>query len=151
MVSPWNVFSVRMNRNLIVPWVTYTSPELAHVGHTEASAMAAGHAVQTIDVPFHDVDRAVLDGQSEGFARIHVVTGKGPILGATIVAEHAGDLIAEVTLAMTHGLGLGAIGKTIHPYPTQGDAIRKAADAFNRARLTPAVKKLLHRWFKLFS
>lgn len=137
--------------HLIVPWVTYTSPELAHVGHTEASAMAAGHAVQTIDVPFHDVDRAVLDGQSEGFARIHVVTGKGTILGATIVAEHAGDLIAEVTLAMTHGLGLGAIGKTIHPYPTQGDAIRKAADAFNRARLTPAVKKLLHRWFKLFS
>lgn len=136
---------------LVVPWATYTSPELAHVGHTAASARAAGLKTETIDLPLHEVDRAVLDGQSEGFARIHLAKGKGTILGATIVAEHAGDLIAEVTLAMTNGLGLGSIGRSIHPYPTQGDAIRKAADAFNRGRLTPTVKGLLRRWFSLFS
>ena len=136
---------------LAVPWATYTSPELAHVGHTEASARAAGLKVQTIHLPLHEVDRAVLDGQSEGFARIHLAKGKDTILGATIVAEHAGDLIAEVTLAMTNGLGLGSIGRSIHPYPTQGDAIRKAADAFNRGRLTPTVKGWLRRWFSLFA
>ena len=99
----------------------------------------------------HDVDRARLDGQSEGFARLHVRAGKGTILGATIVAEHAGDLISEVTLAMTNGLRLGAIGATIHPYPTQGEVLRKAADAFNRTRLTPTVKAIFRLWFKLFS
>ena len=144
-------FGRKKGSTLVVPWATYTSPELAHVGHTAASAKAAGLAVETIDVPLHDVDRARLDGQSEGFARLHVLAGKGTILGATIVAEHAGDLISEVTLAMTNGLYLGAIGATIHPYPTQADVLRKAADAFNRTRLTPTVKSIFRTWFKLFS
>ena len=144
-------FGRKQASRMVVPWATYTSPEIAHVGHTEASARAAGIAVQTIDVPMHDVDRARLDGRSEGFARVHVRAGKGTILGATIVAEHAGDLISEVTLAMTSGLGLGAIGATIHPYPTHAEVLRKAADAYNRTRLTPAVKSLFRGWFKLFS
>ena len=137
--------------NLVVPWATYTSPEVAHVGHTAASATAAGLDVHTIDVPLHDVDRARLDGQTDGFARVHVQAGRDTILGATIVAEHAGDLISEITLAMTNGLGLGAIGKTIHPYPTQGDVLRKVADAWRRTKLTPFVKAVFRRWFTLFS
>lgn len=136
--------------HLIVPWATYTSPEVAHVGHTEASAIDAGLKVQTIDIPLHDVDRARLDGQMDGFARVHVRAGHDTILGATIVAERAGDLIAEVTLAMTNGLGLAAIGRTMHPYPTQGDVLRKAADAWRRQKLTPFVRAAFRLWFTLF-
>ena len=136
---------------LVIPWATYTTPELAHVGHTAATAKAAGIPVNTFTVPFHDVDRARLDGQEEGFVRVHVKQGTDQLVGATIVAEHAGDLIGEFTLCMSNGLGLGAVGKTIHPYPTQGEALRKAADAFNRTRLTPTVKKLFAAWFRLFA
>ena len=108
-------------------------------------------SVQTIEVGLHDVDRARLDGQTDGFARVHVQTGRDTILGATIVAEHAGDLIAEVTLAMTNGLGLGAIGRTMHAYPTQGDVLRKAADAWRRQKLTPLARNLFRFWFTLFT
>ena len=146
------LFFGRVKRsNLVVPWATYTSPGVAHVGHTAASAMAAGLSVQTIEVGLHDVDRARLDGQTDGFARVHVQTGRDTILGATIVAEHAGDLIAEVTLAMTNGLGLGAIGRTMHAYPTQGDVLRKAADAWRRQKLTPLARTLFRFWFTLFT
>jgi pyruvate/2-oxoglutarate dehydrogenase complex dihydrolipoamide dehydrogenase (E3) component len=141
---------VRQSR-LVVPWVTYTSPEVAQVGHTAESAREAGVAIDTIDVPLHDVDRARLDGLTTGFARVHLRRGASTIVGATVVAEHAGDLITEVTLAMTNGIGLGGIGKTIHPYPTQGDVLRKAADAWRRTRLTPFVRSLFERWFRLFS
>ncbi|MBI3790625.1 MAG: mercuric reductase [Gemmatimonadetes bacterium] len=144
-------FGRKRGSALVIPWATYTSPELAHVGHTEASARAAGLAVTTITVPFHDVDRARLDGETEGFVRVHLAAGSDRIVGATIVAEHAGDLIAEFTLCMTNGLGLGAIGRTIHPYPTQGEALRKAADAYNRTRLTPAAKRFFAAWFRFFS
>ena len=136
---------------LVIPWATYTSPELAHVGHTAASAAQAGLAVQTITVPFHDVDRARLDGQEDGFVRVHLKAGTDRILGATIVAEHAGDLIGEITLCMTNGLGLGAIGATIHPYPTISESLRKAADMYNRTRLTPTAKQFFTTWFRFFS
>jgi pyruvate/2-oxoglutarate dehydrogenase complex dihydrolipoamide dehydrogenase (E3) component len=92
------------------------------------------------------VDRAVLDGEGEGFLRVHLKKGTDRLLGATLVAEHAGDMISELTLAMTGRLGLGTIAGVIHPYPTQAEVIRKAADAWNRTRLTPAVKKLFARW-----
>jgi hypothetical protein len=93
-----------------------------------------------------NVDRAVLDGE-EGFVKIHVGKGTDKILGATIVAEHAGDMIGEVTLAMVAGVGLSRPAEVIHPYPTRAEAVRKAADAYNRTRLTPWVKKLLSLWF----
>jgi len=93
------------------------------------------------------VDRAILDGDDEGFVKIHVAQRGGRILGATIVAEHAGDLISEITLAIAHGIPLRGISSVIHPYPTQAEAIRKAADALNRGRLTPRVKAFLTRWF----
>ena len=135
--------------NLITPWATYTSPELAQVGHTAESAAAAGVAIQTFSVPMHDVDRARLEGETKGFCKVHVRSGTDRIVGATIVAQNAGDMISEVTLAMTNGLGLGAIGKTMHPYPTQGEVLRKVADAWRRTKLTPFVKKLFLRYFAL--
>ena len=136
--------------NLVTPWATYTSPELAQVGHTATSAAASGVQIQSFTVPLHDVDRARLEGETQGFCRVHVRQGTDQIVGATIVAPNAGDIISEVTLAMTNGLGLGAIGKTMHPYPTQGEMLRKVADAYNRTRLTPFVRKLFTRYFAFF-
>jgi pyruvate/2-oxoglutarate dehydrogenase complex dihydrolipoamide dehydrogenase (E3) component len=133
---------------LVVPWCTYTDPEVAHVGMYEADAQAKGIPVVTRTVPLSDVDRAKLDGEADGFARVHLRKGRDTILGATIVASHAGEMINEFSLAITSGLGLSAIGKTIHPYPTQGEAIRKLADAYNRTRLTPTVKKILEAWLR---
>jgi len=136
--------------DLITPWATYTSPELAQVGHTAESAAKAGVQIKTFTVPLHDVDRARLEGETDGFCRVHVREGTDQIVGATIVAPNAGDMISEVTLAMTNGLGLGAIGKTMHPYPTQGEVLRKVADSWRRTKLTPFVKRLFTRYFRLF-
>jgi pyruvate/2-oxoglutarate dehydrogenase complex dihydrolipoamide dehydrogenase (E3) component len=134
---------------LVMPWCTYTSPEVAHVGMSAAEAEKAGLAVDTVTVPLEDLDRAILDGANEGFVRVHLRKGTDRILGATIVAEHAGDLIGELALAITAGTGLGAIGATIHPYPTQGEIVRKAADAWRRTKLTPAVKRIFAAYFRL--
>jgi pyruvate/2-oxoglutarate dehydrogenase complex dihydrolipoamide dehydrogenase (E3) component len=136
--------------NLVTPWATYTSPEVAQVGHTAESAAKAGIAITSFSVPLHDVDRARLEGETEGFCRIHVKEGSDTIVGATIVAPNAGDMISEVTLCMTNDLGLAAIGKTMHPYPTQGEVLRKVADAWRRTKLTPTVKSVFHRYFPLF-
>ena len=134
---------------LVMPWCTYTSPEIAHVGMHAADAARAGHAVDTLTVPLEDLDRAILDGANEGFVRVHLRKGTDRILGATLVAEHAGDMIGELALAITAGTGLGAIAGTIHPYPTQGEIIRKAADAWRRTKLTPAVKRIFAAYFRL--
>lgn len=133
---------------LTIPWCTYTDPEVAHVGMYEQEAKAKGIAVQTLTVPLSDVDRALLDGEVEGFARVHLRKGTDRILGATIVARHAGEMINELSLAITAGIGLAAIGRTIHPYPTQAEATKKLADAYNRTRLTPFVKRVLEAWLK---
>ncbi len=132
---------------LVVPWCTYTSPEIAHVGMYEADARAAGHEVKTITIPLADVDRAVLDAEDSGFLRVH--HEKGRILGATMVAEHAGDMIGELALAITAGVSLSQISGTIHPYPTQAEVIRKVGDAFRRTGLTPLTKRLLRGWFRV--
>jgi pyruvate/2-oxoglutarate dehydrogenase complex dihydrolipoamide dehydrogenase (E3) component len=131
---------------LTIPWCTYTSPEIAHVGLYEHEALDRGIAVQTFEEELRDVDRAVLDGETDGFIKVHVKLGTDRILGATIVASHAGDLISEITVAMRNSVGLKGIGNTIHPYPTQADAIRRLGDQFNRLRLTPFVKSLLEKW-----
>jgi pyruvate/2-oxoglutarate dehydrogenase complex dihydrolipoamide dehydrogenase (E3) component len=133
---------------LVIPWCTYTDPEVAHVGMYEEEARSRGMEVTTLTVPLTEVDRALLDGEAEGFARVHLKKGTDRILGATIVARHAGEMINEISLAMTAGLGLAAIGRTIHPYPTQAEAVRKLADAWNRTRLTPFVKKVLDTWLR---
>lgn len=131
---------------LNIPWATYTSPEAAHVGLYEAQATAKGIKVGTFTQELAKVDRAILDGETKGFVRVHVRKGTDEIVGATIVAAHAGDLISEITLAMNGGLGLKAIGAAIHPYPTQAEAIRKLGDLYNRTRLTPGVKSLIGKW-----
>jgi pyruvate/2-oxoglutarate dehydrogenase complex dihydrolipoamide dehydrogenase (E3) component len=131
---------------LTVPWCTYTTPEVAHVGLYEHDAAARGIAVDAITVPLHDVDRAVLDGEEEGFLRVLVRRGGDRIVGATLVATHAGDMISELSVAMAGGVGLGTIASVIHPYPTQAEVIKRAADAWNRTRLTPRVKRLFAWW-----
>lgn len=131
---------------LVIPWCTYTDPEIAHVGLYEHEAQERGIAVRTFVQELRHVDRAILDGETEGFVKVHVRAGGDRIVGATIVARHAGEMISELTLAMTAGVGLGTLARTIHPYPTQSEAIKRAADAYNRTRLTPAVKRLFERW-----
>jgi pyruvate/2-oxoglutarate dehydrogenase complex dihydrolipoamide dehydrogenase (E3) component len=137
---------------LTIPWCTYTTPEIAHVGMYEKDAREKGLEVETLTIRLADVDRAILDGADEGFLRVHVQKGskEGKILGATLVAEHAGDMIGEICLAVTHGIGLDKIASVIHPYPTQGEAVKKAADTWRRGKLTPAVKKVFGAWFRTF-
>jgi pyruvate/2-oxoglutarate dehydrogenase complex dihydrolipoamide dehydrogenase (E3) component len=131
---------------LTIPWCTYTDPELAHVGMYEQEARDRGIPVNTLIQSFQHVDRAVLDGETDGFIKIHVRASSDKIIGATIVARHAGEMISELTLAMVGRLGLSTLARTIHPYPTQAEAIRKVGDAYNRSRLTPFVKALFDRW-----
>ncbi len=130
---------------LTIPWCTYTEPEIAHVGLYEKQAQEQGLAIDTFTRELREVDRAILEGHAKGLARVHVRKGTDKIVGATIVAANAGDLISEITLAMTHKLGLGRIANTIHPYPTQAEVIRQLGDAYNRTRLTPLAKFLFSR------
>lgn len=132
----------------VMPWCTYTDPEIAHVGFYETDACAAGFDVATITEHFNDNDRAILDGETEGFARVHYDRKSGRILGGTIVARHAGEMISELTLAITHGLKLGALSTTIHPYPTQAEVLRRIGDGYNRTRLSPTVSKVFKKWFE---
>ena len=131
---------------LTIPWCTYTDPEVAHVGINEAEAEKQGIPIQTFIKPLSEVDRAVVDGEAEGMVKIHLKRGSDKILGATIVARHAGEMISEITLAMVGKIGLGALAAVIHPYPTQAEAIRQTGDLYNRTRLTPFVKRLFTRF-----
>ncbi len=131
---------------LTIPWCTYTDPEIAHVGLYEKDAKEKGIPLETFVQEFKEVDRALLDGEEGGLIKVHVRRGADRILGATIVARHAGEMISELTLAMTGALGLKDIARTIHPYPTQAECIKKVADAYNRTRLTPFAKTALGRW-----
>jgi pyruvate/2-oxoglutarate dehydrogenase complex dihydrolipoamide dehydrogenase (E3) component/uncharacterized membrane protein YdjX (TVP38/TMEM64 family) len=131
---------------LTIPWCTYTDPEVAHVGVNEAEAHKKGIAVTTFVKPLSEVDRAIVDGEEEGFVKIHVKKGTDKILGATIVARHAGEMISEITAAMVGNIGLGTLAGVIHPYPTQAEAIRQTGDLYNRTKLTPWVKGLFTRF-----
>jgi pyruvate/2-oxoglutarate dehydrogenase complex dihydrolipoamide dehydrogenase (E3) component len=131
---------------LTIPWCTYTDPEIAHVGMYERDAQEKGIAVDTFVKALDDVDRAIVDGEEEGFVKIHVKRGTDKILGATIVARHAGEMLGEITLAIVGNLGLGTLANVIHTYPTQAEAIKQVADAYNRTRLTPFIKGLFTRW-----
>jgi len=133
---------------LIIPWCTYTSPEVAHVGIYPHEAADKGIELNTFTQPLSGVDRAILDGESEGFVRVYCKKGSDQILGATIVAAHAGDMIGEIVMAMKHRIGLGEIASVIHPYPTQAEAVRKLGDQFNRTKLTPTVNSLFNTWLR---
>jgi pyruvate/2-oxoglutarate dehydrogenase complex dihydrolipoamide dehydrogenase (E3) component len=135
--------------SLVMPWVTYTTPEIAHVGLYEREAEKQGIAVETIRIPFSSVDRAIADGETEGFLKIHHRKGSDQIMGATIVANHAGEMVSEVTAAIVNKIGLSKLSSVIHPYPTQAEAIKKAADAYRRTLLTTRTKRLLRLLTKL--
>jgi pyruvate/2-oxoglutarate dehydrogenase complex dihydrolipoamide dehydrogenase (E3) component len=126
--------------NLTMPWVTYTSPEIAHVGLYEHEA---SQPTTTITVPMDTVDRALTDGETDGFVKVLLRKGSDEILGATIVSSHAGEMISEITTAMVNKIGLGKLASVIHPYPTQADAIRKAADAYRKTLLSDRTRSLL--------
>lgn len=129
--------------SLVMPWVTYTDPEIAHVGLYEHQAQEMGISVNTIKIPLSDVDRAIADGETEGFVKIHHRKGSDHILGATIVARHAGEMISEVTTAIIGKVGLSKLSSVIHPYPTQAEGIKKAADTYRRTLLSTNAKKFL--------
>lgn len=131
---------------LVIPWCTFTDPEIAHVGLYVREANRLGIPVRTFTVPMHEIDRAVTDSEERGFVKIHVKGRTDRIIGATIVASHAGEMINGITLAMVAGLGLRGLGRVIHAYPTQAEAIRRAADAYRRTRLTPRIRERLGRW-----
>jgi len=133
---------------LTIPWCTYTDPAIAHVGLYVRQARERDIPVRTFTIPMHDVDRAIADDEETGFVKIHVKERADRILGATIVARHAGDMINEITLAMVAGIGLRTLARVIHAYPTQAEAIKKAADAYNRTRLTPFRLGLLRKWLR---
>lgn len=134
--------------SLIIPWSTYTSPELAHVGLNPELAEEQGVEIDTFTQPMSGVDRAILEGETEGFIKVHVKKGTDQIVGATVVSTHAGDLIGAVSIAMTHKIGLGAIANAIHPYPTQAEALRKLGDLYNRTKLTPFIAGIFKKWLQ---
>jgi pyruvate/2-oxoglutarate dehydrogenase complex dihydrolipoamide dehydrogenase (E3) component len=134
--------------DLVMPWCTYTDPEIAHVGYYERDAQAAGYDVATLTQSFSAVDRAVLDGEPDGFARVHYDKKSGRVLGGTIVARHAGEMLGELTLAITAKQTLGVLSSTIHSYPTQAEALRKIGDAYMRTKLTPTVQKVFAKWLE---
>ncbi len=134
---------------LLIPWATYTDPEVAHVGLYEADLKRQNIEFTTIKREFVEVDRAIVDGETEGFVKVHTKKGTDQILGATIVGAHAGDMISEITVAMHGGMGLGKLASVIHPYPTAAEAVRQCGDAYNRARLTPTVRSIFHRFMEI--
>ena len=148
LFSPFGLGKSKLS-DLIMPWVTYTDPEIAHVGMYEDEAQKKGIDCHTIKINFDDVDRALADGETEGFLKILHKRGSDEILGATIVARHGGEMISEITTAMIGGMGLSKLSTVIHPYPTQAAAIKQAADAYRRTLLTEKTKKLLGFLYKL--
>jgi pyruvate/2-oxoglutarate dehydrogenase complex dihydrolipoamide dehydrogenase (E3) component len=133
----------------VLPWCTFTSPEVARVGLSEAEAARQGIAHDVWVQPMAEVDRAVLEREEEGFLKVLTARGGDRILGVTVVGERAGDLVHELAVAMKHGVGLRGIAATIHAYPTFAEAARKAADRQQKARLTPLALKVfaaLYRW-----
>jgi pyruvate/2-oxoglutarate dehydrogenase complex dihydrolipoamide dehydrogenase (E3) component len=137
----------RLSR-LVMPWCTYTDPEVAHVGWNEREARERGVLVDTLVCPLEHVDRAITDGETEGFVKVHVRRGTDRIVGATIVAKHAGEMIGEATLAIVAGVGLDRLSSVIRPYPTQAEAMRHLADQYRRTRLTPLVRRILGAWLR---
>ncbi|MEL6494043.1 MAG: mercuric reductase [Cyanobacteria bacterium J06623_7] len=148
LFSPFGFGKSKLS-DLVMSWVTFTDPEIAHVGMYEDEAQAKGIDCNTIKIDFDDVDRALADGETEGFVKILHKKGSDEILGATIVAGHGGEMISEITAAMIGGMGLSKLSTVIHPYPTQAMAIKQAADAYRRTLLTERTKKLLGFLYKL--
>ncbi len=132
--------------SLVIPWCTYTDPEVAHVGMYARDAQEKGVKLETLTIELSEVDRAILDEEAEGFVRVHHEGGR--LLGCTIVAGHAGNMIGEASYVITHGGSLSDVSATIHPYPTQLEALKKAGDAYRRSLLTPTVRRWFDRYLR---
>lgn len=143
LFSPWKKFKVDYR---VIPWVTFTDPEIAQVGHNEASAKAAGIPYETTIYGIDDLDRAIVESEQEGRVKVLTVPGKDKILGASIVGAHAGELIAEFTTAMKFGLGLNKVLSTIHPYPTFSEANKYAAGNWKKAHAPEKILAYLRKY-----
>jgi pyruvate/2-oxoglutarate dehydrogenase complex dihydrolipoamide dehydrogenase (E3) component len=141
-------FGRKRASDLVIPWCTYTSPEIAHVGLNQDGASKSGVETETLQIPFKENDRGVVDGDTQGFARVHVRKKDGRLLGATLVSNHAGENIGELVMAIQHKMKVGALGTVIHPYPTQAEIIKRLGDASQRGRLKPWMKQTLVRVFQ---
>lgn len=132
--------------DLVVPWATYTEPEVAHVG-ASFDAVVGRADLQVFTVPLGDTDRGRTDGTTTGFARVHA-DARGRVVAGTIVGPGAGDLINELAVVQTNGLTLGSLAKTIHAYPTRAEVLKKLGDAYNRTRLTPGRARMVRTWLR---
>jgi pyruvate/2-oxoglutarate dehydrogenase complex dihydrolipoamide dehydrogenase (E3) component len=139
----FGMFGKKRASALTIPWCTYTDPEIAHVGLSERDAAERNIAIDTVIVEAKNMDRAMTDGETDGLLKVHVAKGSDRILGATLVGRNAGDIISEITLAVTNKIGLAKCTAVIHPYPTRAEMVKRAADQYNRTRLTPVVKRLM--------
>jgi pyruvate/2-oxoglutarate dehydrogenase complex dihydrolipoamide dehydrogenase (E3) component len=137
-------FGRRRASALVIPWATYTDPEVAHVGVSSEDAERLG--LKAISVELSEIDRAVIEGSAEGYATVYAGGGRGRVHGATIVARGASSHLTELVLAMSSNIPLARISGVVHPYPTEGEVVKRLADAFMRTKLTPGVLALLRRW-----
>jgi pyruvate/2-oxoglutarate dehydrogenase complex dihydrolipoamide dehydrogenase (E3) component len=130
-----------------VPWVTYTDPELAHVGATAEALDEAGTSYETYRFPYDKLDRAITEGETNGLIKVHATSLTGKILGASVLGSRAGELITTFTIAMRNGVTLRNIGDTIHPYPAWGEGVRRVADQWFVQKQSPTFTKLLQTVF----
>jgi len=144
-------FGRKKTGDLVMPWATYTYPEVAHVGMTASEAAEKGDKIVTLTAQMSEIDRAVLEDAAKGFARVHVERSSGRILGATMVSSHGGESIAEMAVAITAGLKISAIGATIHPYPTQAEIWKRLANNYLKTRFTPRIAKVFKIFLNIFS
>jgi pyruvate/2-oxoglutarate dehydrogenase complex dihydrolipoamide dehydrogenase (E3) component len=128
-----------------VPWVTYTNPELGHVGATEKQLNDAGESFEVYRFPFSKIDRAITDGNTTGLIKVYAKKWSGKILGASILGAHAGEMISEYALAMRNGVSIRAFADTIHPYPSYGLGARRAADQWYIRKQSETLVK----WIKI--
>jgi pyruvate/2-oxoglutarate dehydrogenase complex dihydrolipoamide dehydrogenase (E3) component len=147
ILMPFQFLRQKMDYS-VVPWCTYTDPEIARVGLNETEAKQQNTAYDLICVRINELDRSVVEREELGFIRVLIAKGTDKILGVTIVAVHAGDLLHEFVLAMRHRIGLAQLATTIHPYPTFAELARKIGDHYNKKRLTPLVKKVFGWLYK---
>lgn len=143
LFSPFKQFKADYR---VIPWVTYTDPEVARVGLNEQEARAQGVAYEVTHYGIDDLDRAITEEEAHGFVKVLTAPGKDRILGVTIVGAHAGELLAEFVLAMKHDLGLNKILGTVHPYPTLAEANKYAAGAWRRAHAPQGLLRVLARF-----
>ncbi len=133
----------------VVPHSTYTTPEVASVGESEASLAESGTEYDTYEVAFNELDRGRAEADNTGYAQVFCAKGSDQILGASIVGHDAGEQLAPLCLMMSNKLGLGAAAKTILAYPTRSEYLKRLGDAYNRTRFTPLAQRITKFWFKL--